>query len=124
MRQGLLTMSWLIRRMRALGPAPRGVRRAALCAIALSIGTPIAGVLVQDARLARGQRAERVIGAGETHTFAMHVDANRFIQLSLDAGGTLVRLVVKDGAGTVLVDRERRGGDRDPILWQTLVRAS
>lgn len=69
-----------------------------------------------QAPLAVGRSAHD-LAAGEARTFTIDMPAGRFVQLTMDGRGALLRLVVATASGRVLASRERRGGLRMPIVW-------
>lgn len=102
-------------------------------ALLVFLAPPIAAAgQVPTASLLAGSPVHREIAAGEAHVFALALEANEFVHLTLDGEGALIRLSITEQDDLVanpsrtsasrderrmITERERRGGVRAPIEW-------
>jgi CHAT domain-containing protein/tetratricopeptide (TPR) repeat protein len=104
----------------ATGTLSPGSRLALAVAACLLAGAAPRAFL--DAPLTPGDTVTRSIGAGASQQAIVEASSGEFVRLVFEGGGAVVRVRFEQPDGARLLEEERRGGDRDSIVWMGLAR--
>jgi CHAT domain-containing protein/tetratricopeptide (TPR) repeat protein len=71
--------------------------------------------------VALGTPVRASFAAGEAHTISVDATTGTLVKLMVEGAGALIRVRIDDACGARLFARERRGGEREPIVWLHIV---
>jgi CHAT domain-containing protein/Tfp pilus assembly protein PilF len=97
----------------------RPIRRAT-CAFLLLHGAH-AAASGQPATLAAGRTLNRTLAFRQADHFQIRARPGEYLHVIVEGEGARIKLVALDPEGKTLADRERVGGNREPINWSAVI---